>query len=535
MAAYRWYSLMLLLLCFMGSQAQSNRYIVYFKDKTNSPFSVTEPQRFLSFKSLERRGKQQIAILDEDIPVDPDYISGVRNLGAKTFYSSRWMNCLLIEADAATISSIQLLPYVSKTEFVAPGKKLSGGRTRKVKNKSETSAVSATASQHQQIGLDDMQNAGYQGENLMVAFFDSGFPGVNITTPFHALFQEGRIKLTHNFIVNSTNVYQYDDHGTEVFSVMAASSDGFSGGAPKANYMLFVTEDFTSEYRIEEFNWLFAAEKADSAGVDIINASVGYNLFDDPSMNYKPENLDGKTAIVTQAAQKAISKGIVVLCSAGNEGGNSWQYITPPADAQGILAIGSITQQFSKSSFSSIGPSSDGRVKPDVVALGSGTAVIKANGSIGSNSGTSFASPLVASLVAGIWQAYPDLSAKEIYEAIIRSADQALNPDNEKGYGLPNFNGVKNYLEAKKLSEWILIHPNPVLDDAIVITLKDPTGEPLEIIIYDIHGRVIAGSVLSITWQNNPLEYSLSGLAAGIYFIRAKGKSGSRIVRIAKL
>ncbi len=535
MATSRWFFLLILLFWSASGVAQSSRYIVFFKDKTNTPFTTNEPQKFLSPKSIERRGNQQILVVDEDLPANPAYVSGVKGLGAKTFFTSRWMNCLLIEADIALITSIQSLPYVLKVELVAPGAMLTGGRTKRWKNKNETSEESMTTSQLEQIGLDKMQLEGYRGESKTIAVFDSGFPGVNVAAPFQGLYQEGRVKFTYNFVANNTNVYQYDDHGTEVLSVMAAEAQGFTGGAYKADFMLFVTEDFTSEYRIEEFNWLFAAEKADSAGVDIINASVGYNLFDDVSMNYKTTDLDGKTAMVTQAAVKAISKGMVVLCSAGNEGNNSWQLVTPPADAPGILAIGSITQQFSKSSFSSIGPSADGRVKPDVVALGSGTAVVKPNGVISSNSGTSFSSPLVASLVAGIWQAYPELSAKEVYEAIIKSANQFMNPDNQKGYGVPHFSAVRNYLESKDLEEWITLHPNPVTGDTITITLKDPQGDFLDVIIYDIQGRILTESQLVITWQNNPFEYAFSGLSPGIYFIKVKSPSDSKVVRVVKL
>lgn len=518
-----------------SSVAQSNRYIVFFKDKVNTPFSINEPLKFLSLRSVERRSNQQISVLDEDLPVNPAYVSGVKGMGAKTFFTSRWMNCLLIEASVSLLPSIQSLTYVSKIELVAPGVKLTGGRTKRWKNKNGTLEESVTTVQLEQIGLDKMQAEGYRGENRTIAVFDSGFPGVNVAALFQGLYQEGRVKLVYNFVTNTANVYQDDDHGTEVLSVMAADAPGFTGGAYKADYMLFVTEDFTSEYRIEEFNWLFAAEKADSAGVDIINASVGYNLFDDASMNYKPSEMDGKTAIVTQAAVKASNKGMVVLCSAGNEGSNSWQLVTPPADAPGILAIGSITQQFSKSSFSSVGPSSDGRVKPDVVALGSGTAVVKSSGVISSNSGTSFSSPLVASLVAGVWQAYPELTAKEVYEVIIRSANQFMNPDNQKGYGVPHFSAVRNYLESKGLNEWITLHPNPVTGDTITITLKEPQGDFLDVIIYDVHGRILAESQIVITWQNNPYDYAFSGLSPGIYFFKVKMQSDFKVVRIVKL
>ena len=534
MVAYRQVTFILLLSA-ISLQAQENRYIVHFKDKLNTPYSIDEPEQFLSSKSLDRRDKQQIPVLQEDLPVNPSYITGVKNSGAKTFFSSRWLNCLLIEADPVILPAIQALPYVSKTELVAPGKRLTGGRIRKWKSKSGSPDAAATVQQLQLIGLDEMQLEGFRGENLTIAVFDSGFPGVNFASPFQPLFLENRLKFTYNFVANTSNVYQYDDHGTEVFSVMAADTPEFTGGAYKANFILFITEDVTSEYRIEEFNWLFAAEKADSAGVDIINSSVGYNLFDDSSMNYTSSSLDGKTAIVTQAATKAISKGMVVLCSAGNEGSNSWKFVTPPADASGILAVGSVTEQEARSNFSSIGPSADGRIKPDVMALGSGTAVVKSNGSIGSNSGTSFASPLVASLAAGVWQAFPFLSAVEIYESIVKSADQYNTPDTQKGYGLPHFRAIKNYIESGVINEEITVHPNPLAGDSIAVTLKNPKGDSLSIIVYDLQGRIMTESTHYITWENNPIYYNLSGLGPGMYFIKAISGSSSKIFRIVKL
>jgi serine protease AprX len=325
----------LILFCLLlswSTQAQSNRYFVFFKDKVGTPFSISDPTQFLSTRSIERRQKQNISIIEEDLPVNPGYVSQVKTTGAKTFFTSRWWNGVLVEGDPATLAIVNALPFVKESRLVAPGTKLMGGRASKIKlRKNSTADQPVNQFQLEQLGIDVMQEEGYKGEGIFIAVFDSGFEGVNVSAPFADLFSENRINQTKNFVTNESNVYISDDHGTEVLSIMAAhASDSYLGGAYKANYFLYLTEDVSSEYRIEEYNWTFAAERADSAGVDVINSSLGYTEFDDPSMDYQTTDLNGNTAIVTQAARKAIDKGMLVVASAGNEGSSSWKFITPP-------------------------------------------------------------------------------------------------------------------------------------------------------------------------------------------------------------
>jgi serine protease AprX len=523
-----------------AAQSQVNRYFVYFKDKVGTTYTLSEPAQFLSEKSISRRQKQNISLIEEDLPVNPTYVSQVKNTGAKTFFTSKWFNGVLIETNAATLASINSLPFVSGSELVAPGSKLLGGRVSKIKKvKNSTADQPVNQSQLQQIGIDEMHESGYRGEGISIAIFDSGFTGVNSTSPFADLFTDNRVKQTFNFVTNTTGVYTSDDHGTEVLSIMAAYSPGsYTGGAYKADYFLYLTEDVGSEYRVEEYNWTFAAERADSAGVDVINSSLGYNLFDDQSMDYETSELDGKTAVITKAASRAIEKGMIVVCSAGNEGNNSWKLVTPPADANGILAIGAINSIGSLSSFSSKGPTADGRIKPDVVALGSGTSVIKQSGSLGTVSGTSVASPLVASLAAGVWQEFPLLKSEEVYDAIVTTASLASEPNNLYGYGLPHFRAIENYLKSLSDNESISIFPNPVSGNSFKIKVKEPTDELVHITIYDTRGSRVAESTLKINWQNwldNPFEYDITDLKAGIYFVQVSTGKASATARIAKL
>lgn len=532
MVAFR---VVLLLLVSISAVGQDNRYIVYFKDKAGTPYEISNPIQFLSQRAIDRRQRQSIPITEEDIPVNTSYIGEVQAAGARPFFSSRWMNCLLVESSAAAMAVVQTLPHVLKTEFVAPGKKLNGGRIKKFKKRKDYVQAPATQLQLEMIGIDEMHQEGYKGEGKWVAVFDSGYEGVNVNIPFDPLVQSSRIIYTRDFVTNSGNVFQFDEHGTEVLSVMAAFSSGsYTGGIYEASYLLFVTEDVSSEYRIEEYNWLFAAEKADSAGVDVINSSLGYNLFDDPDMDYVTADLNGKTAIVTQAASKAIAKGMLVVCSAGNEGGNSWKYVTPPADVDGILAVGAISPDGSKSSFSSVGPTADQRIKPDVVALGSGTSVVKPSGAIGATSGTSVASPLIASLAVGLWQAFPLLTARELTTAIISSADLAANPNNQKGYGLPHYKAVKNFIEFSDLTDDISIFPNPSTDTIQIVFKQIPEDQPL-ISIYDQYGKLLQENALQVTWVNQPIGYDISSLAAGIYFLKVRMADRFKTIRLMKL
>ncbi len=529
--------LLLFILTSYVTEAQINQYFIFFKDKAGTPFSISEPSQFLSDRSIARRQKQKITITEEDLPVNPAYVDQVKLTGAISYFTSRWWNGVLVEADASLIANINLLSFVSGSVLVAPGKKNMGGRiqTRKQK-KNASSDQPINQTQLQQIGLDEMHTMGYLGEGIRIAIFDSGFQGVNVSSPFSLLFTENRVMQTFNFVNNTSGVYQNDDHGTEVLSVIAASTPGvYTGGAYKAEYILYITENVSSEYRIEEYNWTIAAERADSAGVDVINSSLGYNEFDDPSMDYAKSDLDGEKAVITRAASKAIERGMIVVCSAGNEGGNSWKLVTPPADAEGILAVGSVNSQGTLSGFSSQGPTADNRLKPDVVAMGSGTSVIKSNGSLGNVSGTSLASPLIASLAAGVLQAFPYLSPTEIYDALVHSANQANHPDNLMGYGLPHFRAIKNYIESEQSEEIISVYPNPVTGDSIQIKLKLVPNTPVDITIFDVQGRLVEEYSHQLNWLNNPLEYDLSKLQAGLYLMRVNTGTQIATLKFVKL
>ncbi len=512
-----------------------DRYFVSFKDKSNTPYSVSSPLQFLSQKSIERRAKEKFVTIEEDLPVDPAYVDGVKATGASVFFKSRWFNGLLIQASTSIASVVSSLPFVTKVELVAPGVKLIGGRKSTISKSEQTTSATALQNQLQMemIGLDQMQAAGYHGEGIDVAVFDAGFIGVNSLVPFQPLYQESRVKSVFNFVNNSSNVYSADNHGTDVLSIMAGViANSYQGGVDKANYFLYQTEDVSSEYRVEEYNWLFAAERADSAGVDVINSSLGYNTFDDPSMDYTYKDLDGKTSVVSRAAHKAAERGIVVVNSAGNEGDNSWKYIDVPADAEGVIASGSVNYSGYRSSFSSIGPTTDGRIKPDVSALGEGAIVISSSGDIAFGSGTSFSSPLIACLAVGLRQAWPQASAKEIYQRVIISASQSTHPDNLLGYGIPNFTTAKNLFD---FDDEFQLYPNPVGDEQLKIIFKAPNDQDFAVVIFNMTGQKVFELSDNISWSNNPYGVDVSILSSGLYLVKVQTQMSSKTVRIGKL
>ncbi|HYG20087.1 MAG TPA: S8 family peptidase [Ohtaekwangia sp.] len=535
-----WNSAKLILLFVIGSHglfAQVNRYMVFFKDKAGTIYNTSDPTAFLSPKAIARREKQGIPVFESDIPVNEHYVQGVQSAGADAFFRTRWMNGVLVQCAPDVIPALEALPYVSAVEFVAPHEKLlASGRAGSPLKLKSTKAGAATEAQLGMIGLDDMHREGYKGENMTIAIFDGGFEGVNLVPPFQHIFTEGRLDLdlSHDYVFNSDDVFQYDDHGTFVFSVIAAYQEGtFTGGAYEANYQLYVTEDAGTEYRIEEYNWLFAAERADSAGVDIVSSSLGYYDFDDNSMNYSKSAMDGKTTVVTRAAQALADRGVVVVCSAGNEGNIDWQIITAPADAFDVLAVASVNAEGVRANSSSRGPSADGRIKPDVAAMGQSTSVIRPNGSLGNVSGTSLAAPLITSLVAGVWQKYPNLTNKEVIALIKNSASRAKSPDNLTGYGIPDFESVTAYLTYLEQNPFE-VFPNAVVDTILIRPFSPGFVSSCQVELVSAQGQRLMSSSINFSREHPDFTADLSAYAAGIYFLRVQWNGNVTTHRLVK-
>lgn len=528
------------------SEAQVNRYMIFFTDKTGTGHTVDHPETFLNARSIQRRVTQGIDVIAEDLPVTAAYIQQVRNTGANVLYKTKWMNGALIECTNAQLTAVNNLAFVKSTdtEFVAPG-----ATTVKIR-KSFKFGLSGTADDMTQgqlamLGIDEMHADGYHGEGVIVAVMDGGFTGVNTQAPFQEIYSN-RINqdVSWNFVMNSPDVYQSSSHGTQVLSVLGVQAtigaNDFSAGAYKATFQLYVTENIPTEYRIEEYNWLFAAERADSAGVDVINTSLGYNTFDDSSMDYDKSDMDGSTAVITRAAVIAASKGIFLVNSAGNSGTDlSWQIITAPADAEDVLAVGNINLQGTRNPNSSMGPAADGRIKPDVVALGTGVTVIGSNGAIASNNGTSFSSPLTAGLVAGLRQRYPDLTRAELMEAIRMSASKAASPDNQLGFGIPHYRAVVNYLEVTSVDDEenhsLVVYPNPVQDTFTLAPRKPSMIQLSEVAIVNAQGQVVAVNRLAYSWPDNSYTVNIGSFIPGVYFLTVRIGSRYETYKLIKI
>ena len=520
--------------------SQVNRYMVFFKDKAGTNYSTSAPIEFLSQRAIDRRIQQDIPVTPSDFPVNKNYIDAVKDAGASTFFSTRWMNGVLVQCEMSIIPAIEALTYVERVEFVAPNERLlSGGRKRAEMKTKEIKTASSTQFQLQMIGLDEMHNAGHRGNDVIIGVFDGGFEGVDTAQPFQHIFDDARMNLTvsTDFVRNTNDVFQYDDHGTQVFSVIAAFQEGlFTGGSYEAEYQLYVTEDVSSEYRIEEYNWLFAAERADSAGVDVVNSSLGYYDFNDSNMNYTQSAMDGKTTVASKAAQMLADRGVIVVCSAGNEGNIAWKLITAPADAKDVLAVANVNSAGLRAGSSSIGPAADGRTKPDVAALGVNTSVVKPSGGLGSASGTSLASPLVASLAAGLRQRYPNLTNIEIIEAIRKSSSQSASPDNLLGFGIPNFTAVVNYIEQSHQENVFEVYPNPVTKDSITISPFDPSlVRSCKVEVLTSQGQTVYEASVNFSWANRTHTSYVTSLPSGIYFMRISWGDKRFTYRVVKV
>jgi serine protease AprX len=512
-----------------------NRYMVFFKDKQGSVYSTSNPSAYLSQRAIDRSAKENIAISEEDLPVNESYLEVIRNLGATVLYPTKWMNGVLVECEPELATTLQSEEFVERIEYVAPGVRPAAGRVRGGKFKeSNSDGAAATDVQLSMLGLDQMHANGYRGEGVLIAVMDAGFPGGNGSF-FQHIVNENRLELStsYDFVSGNTNVFTKHYHGTHVWSIMGAYSQGlYTGGAYKARYVLFITEYAPTEYRVEEYNWLFAAERADSLGVDIINTSLGYTTFDDPSMDYTQSQIDGETAVITRAASMAASKGILVVVSAGNSGNDPWQIISAPADSKDVLAIGAVTSSGTRSSFSSMGPTADGRIKPDVAALGSGVSFITPSSTIGTGNGTSYAAPLIASLAATLKQKFPNLLSADLRDTIRKISSQAEQPDNLLGYGIPNVLGLITSIDSEVGKIRADIYPNPFTSQ-VILQLYDVSSREVKVRGSDSKGMGISMEVNPV--YDDRLIVDLKSNPPGLYFIHLSTGTKTSVYRVVKV
>jgi serine protease AprX len=358
---------------------------------------------------------------------------------------------------------------------------------------------------------------------------DAGFLNANTIAGLKPLFDSKRIVGTYDFVKKEVSVYEDDSHGTAVLSCMAATVQGsMVGTAPDASYLLLRTEDAPSEYIIEEANWLFGAEYADSVGVDMINSSLGYSTFDNPQTDHTYAQLNGNTTIAARAADWAAAVGIVCVVSAGNEGTSAWKYISTPADADSILTVGAVNANKGYASFSSQGIPTDSRIKPDLVAMGQSAVIIDASsGRVTTGSGTSFSSPILCGMVACYWQANPTLTAIEVINNLRKSGSQYAKPDKLLGYGIPTL--PKILAVQEEISSFYKVYPNPTKAE-ITVELNDFSNKNYEAILMDVSGRVQHNEII----KNRIQTISVEKIPTGIYFLRVGNEVQSSVVKLIK-
>ena len=433
--------------------AQFSKYIIRFKEKNNSPYSLSNPSQYLSAKALQRRANQNISIDSTDLPVNTSYIQSVLNTGAVTLLNrSKWLNAIVIQTnDAAALNAINNLSFVKSSNPIAlrigntqPINKFDEVltpllRTGNTEGANDYYNYGTAVGQIQITNGQFLHNIGLRGQTMTMSLLDGGFFGYQTNTAFDSARNNNQFLGTWDFVANEISVNEDNAHGMNCLSEICANWPGtLVGTAPKANFWLFRTEDVATEQPIEEYNWASGAEYADSVGTDIISSSLGYNTFDNAVFNHTYADMNGNTTPCSIAADLAAKKGILVVNSAGNSGNNSWKYIIAPADGDSVFAIGATNTSGTIAGFSSFGPSSDGQVKPNVVTAGQNIIVAGTNSQPATSSGTSFSCPNMAGLSACLWQGFPEYNNMKIIDAIQKSADKYNTPDDHYGYGIPN-------------------------------------------------------------------------------------------------
>lgn len=533
--------------CINGVIAQPvQRYVLYLADKSNNDFTLSQPQQFLTTKAIERRAKQGIAIDSLDLPISATYINQLTATGVKILAKSKWLNAIVIQADSSSLVQQALnFPFVKSYRRI-----YSGQRKATVNNKfkNEDFIISGDVccddygkgyNQAEMLSATALHKMGYKGAGVTIAVLDNGFFALSRMESFANILP--RVKGTWDFINDEADVYNKGGHGTSVLSCIAANQPGsMVGTGYEADYYLFVTEDDNGETILEEYHWAEGAEMADSLGVDILSTSLGYTDFDFDSLNHNYGDMNGDSTPITKAANIAFTRGMLVVNSAGNEGARAWYYISAPADGKNVLAVGAVDKDGIKAPFSSHGPNSSGAVKPNVCALGLGAAVINTGGEFGISNGTSFSCPIISGAAACLWQAFPNKTAAQIKWAIERSADRYSNPDNQYGYGIPDFYFAywlltdTTTLNIPRADEAVS-YPNP-FGSSLWVSFYSPANEIVNISIYDIAGKkVLETTVQAFADDMNRLEIcDADKLQAGEYIIKITSGVLSKTQRLLK-
>jgi hypothetical protein len=439
---YAWIAIFILISPIVpAQQTDMLKFRISLTDKAVTTYSLNRPHEFLSEKAINRRTRQHLPIDSTDLPVCSKYMNAIKQTGVKIVTTGKWDNFVTVSCnDEALIDKIAKLPFVRNTEKVwtdpQQAQTTVGRDTIAHTNAGKTENEYGAA--YGQIRLNNghkLHAAGFRGKGMTIAVIDAGFhnaDNIKLLKNIHVLG-------TKDFVNPNSDIYAESDHGTKVLSCMATNQKYImTGTAPQASYWLLRSEDERSEHLVEQDYWAAAVEFADSVGADLINSSLGYYAFDDTLKNYTHDHLNGHYALISRQASKVADKGMILVCSAGNAGNKAWQKITTPADADNILTVGAVDKDTLATAFSSTGNTADYRIKPDIMAVGSEVWVMCTDGNVGKANGTSFSSPMICGMAACLWQACPQLTAKEVIALIRRSGNRFTRPDHIYGYGVPD-------------------------------------------------------------------------------------------------
>ncbi len=523
----------------LNAQSAATCYRLSLSDKQNSPYTIDQPSQYLSARALAKRTRFSIPVTEQDLPVTPQYLSAIKSVDSsvRVLCTSKWMNTATVYCpDTASLRQILDLPFVTASLPVA-SYQLDVASAPLQPDRETTTQFAAPIAQDSvvpynygaafgQIAFHNghfLHNLGFRGDSMLIAVFDGGWNGMDTVS----FFRNVNVCGTRDLLPYRNNVYEGHYHGTIVTSTMCGNVDGLMvGTAPQASYFLIRSEDPYQEQLIEEDFWTAAAEIADSIGADVINSSLGYTQFTDfPQGNYTYADMNGTTSIASRAAAILGQKGVVVCVSAGNQGAEDWHYISLPADAFDILTVGAADTGGHVAFFSSRGPSSDGRVKPDIVSVGVNTACMWDTGMLGTANGTSLAGPVAAGLCACLWQALPEKTASELMQIVRESSSCYTHPDDSMGYGIPDFYAayVRNTTAIPDVPKPLSLQVYPVpCTDYIRIPNQDISIERVE--LFSVSGQ----KVKSIhTAPETLLNIDVRNLPKGLYVGRTTGKDGS--------
>ncbi len=504
-------------------------FAVHFTSKAPTPYTFQRPGEFLSPAALERRARALIRLDSSDLPVSPTLLDSVRKAGGTIIGTSRWLNAALVTMDSARAMALVSRPFVKKVVYVRPSVVQQSVERRLSKLDLPVEVTDIPPPFSSQYGMGwysltfhggtSLHRRGRRGKGVRVALLDAGFLGMDSMSAFAHLFQDGRILDAYDFVAGRPFVYGHHSHGTLVLSTIAADAPGyFMGLAPEAAFMLYRTENGAEEYLIEEYFWAMGAERADSAGADIINSSLGYTTFDHPAMNHTYQDMDGWTAPSSRAASMAAQKGIIVVVSAGNWGADRWHHISAPSDARGILCVGAVDSQRRAAAFSGRGPSADGRTKPDIAAYGVRVPCLIYNSTDPGRmrliraSGTSLSAPMISGMTAALLSAFPSRRPhpRQILEAIKTSAHLAPLADDVFGYGIPHFDAALTLLQQSAAlwkdttATWHFIGQS--------------SDQPVR--VFDLNGRQVAEFATTAVESFRKGQQPAPHLAPGTYIIR---------------